>query len=90
MSYPNDLVNHDVQPSLFPGGALSITLEALIDPQDQTVLFVVRGYSVVDDKLIALWSSAPVGFEDFARLARQGQVEWSSLLDEHTGPFDTF
>lgn len=80
-------VNPPVEPPLFPGGALSLTLEALLDPEDHTVLFVVRGWDVGAGKLIALWSSSPVGYDDLDRTRRRALHEFASLLDTHTGPF---
>lgn len=80
-------VNPHVEPVLFPGGALSITVEALLDPHDCTVVFVVRAYDVGSDKLIALWSSSPQGFDDYERYHKQALQEFSKLLHEHSGPF---
>ena len=87
MSYSREDVNTVISPSLFPGGALSITLEALLDPLDYTVLFVVRAYDVPSDKLIALWSSSPVGYDNHSREVQRALNEFGELLRTHTGPF---
>lgn len=88
MTDPQSEVNTPVQPALFPGGAIAITLEALLDPSDHTVIFVCRAWDVPTDKLIALWSSAPVdyGYHDTAR--DRALREFRIVLDQHTGPFD--
>jgi len=80
-------VNIPVEPVLFPGGALSISLEALLDPLDCTVLFVVKAFDVPTGKLVSLWSSAPVPFEDFSKEMQRAIREFRELVQEHTGPF---
>lgn len=80
-------VNPPVEPTLFPGGALSLTIEALLDPEDCTVLFIVRGWDVGAGKLIALWSSSPKSFDDYELDRRRAWKEFYDLLTEHTGPF---
>lgn len=76
-----------VEPTLFPGGALSITCEALLDPEELTLLFVVRAFDVGNGKLIALWSSSPVPFEDYERIQRRAIKEFTDLTHHHSGPF---
>lgn len=80
-------VNTVISPTLLPGGALSITCEALLDPLDATILFVVRAYDVPNDKLIALWSSSPVSYDGFDTERRRAWKEFFDLIDTHTGPF---
>lgn len=87
MNYSRADVNVPVEPTLFPGGALSITLEALLDPEDHTVLFVVRGWDVGADKMIALWSSSPQPFENYTQASRRAHTEFSTLVEAHSGPF---
>lgn len=87
MNDPGAVVNNVVEPSMFPGGALSITLECLLDPEEHTVLFVVRAFDVGASKLIALWSSSPVGFDEYATAHGRALREVDRLLYEHTGPF---
>jgi hypothetical protein len=87
MSHQSPLVNLPVEAPLFAGGALALALEALLDPQDQTIVFVVRGFDVPAGKLIALWSSSPVGFESFSTAYARALHEFGDLLIEHTGPF---
>jgi hypothetical protein len=87
MSVPHPQVNPQVEPVLFPGGALSITVEALLDPEDHTVLFVVRAFDVPAGKLIALASSSPRSFDDYQRSLRESLHHFQTLVDEHTGPF---
>lgn len=80
-------VNPPVEPTLFPGGALSITVEAMLDPQEFTVLFVVRAFDVGAGKLVALWSSAPTGFDDYGMVQRRALNEFTKLVEHHSGPF---
>lgn len=80
-------VNPPVEPTLFAGGALSITIEGLLDPYDHTVVFIVRAFDVPAGKLIALWSSAPVSYADYYRARDRAMQEWSDLVHQHTGPF---
>jgi hypothetical protein len=80
-------VNPPVEPTLFDGGALSITLEALLDPDDHTVVFIVRAFDVPVGKLIALWSSAPVSYDDYHRARDRALREWRDLVHQHSGPF---
>lgn len=87
MSTERESVNPPVEPTLFPGGALSITLEALLDPLDGTVLFYVRAFDVGASRLIALWSSSPQPFEDFAIVERRAVREFTNLTRDHSGPF---
>lgn len=87
MNFPASEVNPPVEPPLFPGGALSITIEAMLDPEDCTVLFVVRAWDVGAGKLIALWSSSPRSFDDLERERKRALREFSTLLETHTGPF---
>jgi hypothetical protein len=87
MNEPDQIVNPYVEPALFPGGALSITIEAMLDPDEATVLFVVRAFDVGAGKLIALWSSSPAPFEDSDRERRRALREFGALCDQHSGPF---
>ena len=87
MSTSREDVNTLVEPTLFPGGALSITTEALLDPEECSIVFVVRAFDVGAGKLIALWSSSPVSFDDYEVVARRAQREFSLLVREHSGPF---
>lgn len=87
MNVAGSEVNTPVEPAIFPGGALSITIEALLDPDDCTILFVVRAFDVPAGKLIALWSSSPVGFDGFGREQRRALTEFNELVELHTGPF---
>lgn len=87
MSRPTSEVNPVVEPAMFAGGALSITCEALLDPEDHTCVFVVRAFDVGAGKLIALWSSSPVGYDDVERIQRRAWHEYAELLNTHTGPF---
>lgn len=76
-----------VQPPLFRGGALALTLQALLDPDEETVLFVVAAEDVPSKKLVALWSSSPQPFEDFNGSLQEAFDELVKLLFEHSGPF---
>ncbi len=87
MNESNFPVNPQVEPTLFPGGALSITLEAMLDPEDHTVLFCVRAFDVGAGKLIALWSSSPVGYENYYGVQLRALSEFRALVAQHTGPF---
>ena len=87
MNSSDTVVNTFVEPSLFPGGALSITIEAMLDPEECTILFVVRAFDVGAGKLIALWSSAPAPFEDFGDIRERAWREFRILSDDHSGPF---
>lgn len=80
-------VNPPVEPVLFPGGAICVTLEAMLDPEEGTVLFCMRAMDVGVGKLIALWSSAPVPFEDYGRTQWQALKEFGDVVKDHSGPF---
>jgi hypothetical protein len=80
-------VNTMVEPDLFPGGAICVTLEALIDPEDATTIFVVRAQDVGAGKLVALWSSSPMPNESVPHVSRAAIGEFTRILDRYTGPF---
>lgn len=76
-----------VEPSMFPGGALVVTLEALLDPLEQTVLFVVSARDVSAQKLRHLWSTAPRGWDMLEAPMAEAVGELRRVVRENSGPF---
>lgn len=87
MSDQRDLVNTWTEPQLFPSGGIAVTLECLIDRDEETVLFVCTARDVSAGKLLALWSSAPVGIDNYDREKRRAYREYHDQVENHTGPF---
>lgn len=87
MKIPDEPVNTYTEQQLFPSGGLAITLQALIDHDEATVLYVVEARDVSIGKLIALWSTAPVGLDHDTRQRSQAVREFLGLVAEHSGPF---
>lgn len=84
-SPPN--VNAVVEPTLFPLEAVAVSLHALTDAMDQTVVYVVESRDPISGKLVALWSSSPMPFGTEDRGMRQAFKEWSAQVWNATGPF---
>lgn len=76
------------QPSLLESRPpVRLRFEALVDPDDCTVVLVVEAVTFPERKLIALTSSSPVPFSEVEARARDLGREFTHLLREHTGPF---
>lgn len=84
MDIPTGVV---VEPALFPSAAVAVSLQVLIDNLEHTVLFVVEAKEPVTQRLVGLWSSAPVGVEDYAPTFQAALSELSRQVWESTGPF---
>lgn len=87
MQIDRDLVNTWTEPSIFPSGGIAVTLECLVDREEYTALFVVTSRDVSAGKLLALWSSAPVGCDDLEVVRRRAYREYFDQVDAATGPF---
>lgn len=87
MKMPHEFVNSDVQPSLFPLPAAAVSLHALIDRVDETVVFVVEARDPVSGHLSALWSSAPVPTDRHLKGLHEAHKEFLRVMWDVTGPF---
>ena len=67
--------------------AAAISLVALVDPDDRTVVFTVTAVAYPTKELVALWSSSPIGFEEHAVKLDQALAEFSQQVWDKTGPF---
>lgn len=87
MKNPFESVNSDVQPSLFPLPAVSVSLHALVDCVDQTVVFVVESRDPLAGTLCALWSTPPVPAENHLKRLHEAHKEFLEQVWNATGPF---
>lgn len=87
MRLRDELVNAIIEPPLFPYEAGAVSLSALVDRVDQTVVFVVEARNPSDGRLCALWSSAPLPLDRFIKGLHEAHEEWLKLVWEATGPF---
>ncbi len=81
------LVNAVVEPPLFPYEAGAVSLLALVDRVDGSVVFVCEARNPTDGRLCALWSSAPLPLDRFITGMHEAHEEFLKMLWEATGPF---
>ena len=87
MKKPHEVVNSVVQPSMFPLSSVAVSLHALVDNLDQTVVFVVESRDPLEGSLCALWSSAPVPSENHLKGLHTAHKEFLRQVWDVTGPF---
>jgi hypothetical protein len=87
MRNPWKEVKDGVQPPLFALPAVAVTLQALYDRDNGTVVFAVQAMDPINDQLIALWSSAPVPEERYLRALHEAHREFLELMWDQLGPF---
>jgi len=80
-------VNTWSQPALFGRSAVAVQLLALVDPEDETVVFLVESKEAPGQKLIALWSSSPQPLERYIDSMHEAHKEFLSQLWDASGPF---
>lgn len=87
MKIPDVPVNTPVEHQLFRSGGIAVTMQALIDHDDATVLYVVEARDVSAGKLLALYSTAPVGLDQDTKERQRALREYLALVESHSGPF---
>lgn len=87
MRNPWSNVKDGVQPPLFSLPAQAVTLQALVDNDNGTVVFAVQAVDPINDHLIALWSSAPVPVERYLKALHEAHKEFLNLVWDACGPF---
>jgi hypothetical protein len=80
-------VKDGVQPPLFHLPAAAVTLQALVDHDNGTVVFAVQTVDPISDHLIALWSSSPVPVERYLKALHEAHREFLEQTWEACGPF---
>ena len=76
------------QPSLLDSRPpVRVRYEALIDPDDCTVVLVVECTTFPGKQLVSLYSTAPVGYLEIDAVAREAGREFTRIMRDHTGPF---
>jgi len=76
-----------VHTPLFGLPASAVTLQALVDNDNGTVVFAVQTVDPISDHLVALWSSAPVPVERYLKMMHTAHKEFLEQLWEACGPF---
>lgn len=77
----------EVQPALFPGGAIRVIIEALLDPEDGTTTFRVEARDIGAGKLVALWAMPPRRWSAPSNGYAEVFDEFCRVIEEHSGPF---
>ena len=76
-----------IQPPLVPLEAYAVSLQALVDHETQDVLFVVETVDPVENRLVALWSTAPYPLDKYLRGLHKAHKEFLKQLWDACGPF---
>jgi len=87
MRLRDELVNSIISPPLFPYEACAVSLSALCDGVDKTVVFVAEARNPSDGRLCALWSSSPVPLDRHLEAMHEAHAAWLEMLWDATGPF---
>lgn len=87
MRDPWTSVNTSPQPSLFRLTASAVTLQALIDRAEGTVVLAVQTIDPISGELNALWSTGPIRIDDYEDAACAADREFFSQLWDAAGPF---
>lgn len=87
MTISPDPVNTWSQPAMFGPRAVAVSLLALIDPEDETVLFVCEAREAPGERLVALYSTSPVPMHEHLRKLSEAYKEFTAMLWDATGPF---
>jgi hypothetical protein len=80
-------VNGEVQPPLFRLPAVAVTLQALVDLEEHSVVFGVQTVDPISDRLVALWSSAPTDLDRYLTTLHEAHKEFLRELHDATSPF---
>ena len=72
---------------MFPSGGVKLTLECLIDHEDESVLFVVEAREGAQGPLLALFSTSPKHFAEGDKELLRAFAELSRIFRDFTGPF---
>lgn len=83
---PTSVKTHE-EPQLFRSGAVVLSLQALCDYTDETIVWVCEARDPIDGKLRALWSTGPLPFHDADEHSRMAGREFTRLFKALTGPF---
>lgn len=75
------------QPPLFRVPALAVTLQALIDHEDGSMVFGVQTVDPISDTLQHLWVSSPVPVDRYLKAMHEAHREFLEQLYEASGPF---
>ena len=87
MRNPWRTVNSVPQPPLFGLAASAVTLQALVDREEQSVVFGVQTVDPINDNLVALWVSDPVSADRYLKKLHMAHKEFLTQLWDATGPF---
>lgn len=87
MSFRDAFVKAWVEQPLFKYEACSVSLHALVDGVDQTVVFVAESRNPSDGKLCALWSTSPLPLDRFLDGMHEAHAHWLEQVWDATGPF---
>ena len=80
-------VKDGVQPPLFHLPASAVTLQALVDTDNHSLVFGVQTVDPISDHLVALWTSAPVPLDRYLKMLHEAHREYLEQLWNATGPF---
>lgn len=75
------------QPPLFGLPASAVTLQALVDQEDHSVVFGVQTVDPITDVLTGLWVSSPVDLDRYLKAEREAHSEFLRALWDACGPF---
>ena len=87
MRNPWTNVNRGPQPPLFSLPAQAVTLQALIDKDNGSIVFAVQTVDPITDTLNALWSSSAVPEDRYLKMLHTAHSEFLTQLWDAAGPF---
>lgn len=80
-------VNGEVQPTLFRLPAAAVTLQALIDHEEHSVVFGVQTLDPIEDRLVALETWFPVDLDRYLKTMHDVHKTFLRQLWDAAGPF---